>query len=150
MSNPLCPRRRFLAVVAQGGALCGAASLGLGCGGLSLSGTYPAGNVSQLPVDTLQAVTGEPLAIGRDSGGVYAMTLVCTHDGCDIATDGTVSFQGVTCSCHGSRFDANGNVLQGPAQSPLQHYQVAIDASGAITVDASVSVVETTRTAVPA
>ncbi len=149
MSVPSCPRRRFLQVVAQGGVLAGASSIGLGCSG-GLSGNYAAGNVSALPVDTLQAISGASLAIGRDSGGVYAMTLICTHASCDMATQGSVSFEGVDCSCHGSRFDANGNVLRGPASSPLEHYEVTIDSAGAITIDASVTVAETTRTAVPA
>jgi len=149
MSSPLSPRRRFLQVVAQGGALAGAACLGVGCG-TGLSGTYAAGNVSAVAVDTLQAISAGPLAIGRDAGGLYAMTLICTHAGCDMASQGSVSFQGVSCNCHGSQFDANGNRLAGPAQSPLEHYEVTIDTAGAITINADVSVVETTRTAVPA
>ena len=149
MSSPPCPRRRFLEVVAQGGVLAGAACLGVGCG-ISLSGTYAAGNVSQIQVGSLQAISSGPLAIGRDAMGVYAMTLICTHQGCDMATDGTVTSQGVSCNCHGSQFDVNGNRLAGPAQLPLDHYPVTIDSTGAMTINTDAPVVETTRTAVPA
>ncbi len=146
MSSP-CPRRRFLEVVAHGGVLAGATTLGVGCSN-GPSGTYAAGNVSQLQVGGLTAIAGGPVAVGRDASGVYAMTLICTHAGCDMSSEGSVSAQGVDCFCHGSRFDVNGNVVQGPAQSALEHFQVAIDATGAISIDADVSVAETVRTAV--
>lgn len=148
MSQEPCARRRFLAVIAEGGAALGAACLGVGCSG-GPSGPIPAGNVSALAVDTLNAISGEGVAIGRDAGGVYAMTLICTHAGCDMSSDGSVSEAGVTCFCHGSEYDANGNVVHGPAQSPLQHFAVTIDSAGAITIDASTDVSESTRTAVP-
>lgn len=149
MSGHACGRRRFLEVVAHGGVLAGAAGLGIGCGSPSLSGKYAGGNVADLQVGDLKAVSG-PLAIGRDAGGVWAMSLLCTHEDCDMSADGTVAPSGIVCNCHGSRFDAQGNVTAGPARSPLQHYQVTIDAAGAITVNADVAVSETTRTAVGA
>jgi len=147
MSSDLCPRRRFLQVVASGGVLAGAASLGVGCGN-GLSGTYSGGNVSSYAVGSLTALQTAPLAVGRDEQGVYAMSLICTHSGCEMNSQGSVSEQGIACFCHGSQFDANGNVLRGPASSPLQHYQVTIDASGAVSIDADVSVDESTRTPV--
>jgi Rieske Fe-S protein len=137
-------RRRFLEMVAQGGALAGAASLGVGCGGL---GTYAAGNVSAFPAGTLQALSSGPVAVGHDAGGLYAMTLLCTHAGCDIRNRGTVSASGVVCDCHGSRFDAQGNPQAGPARSPLEHLEVTIDASGAVTVNGDVVVAESVRVA---
>jgi nitrite reductase/ring-hydroxylating ferredoxin subunit len=143
MSDEPCRRRRFLEVVAQGGVLAGAAGLGIGCGG-GLSGSYAAGNVSQLEVGQLVAVSGAPLAVGRDAGGVWAMSLVCTHEGCD----GSVEAGGVFCACHGSRFDVQGNPPAGPARAPLQHYHVTVDASGALTVNTDAPVPESVRTAV--
>jgi Rieske Fe-S protein len=147
MSCQASPRRRFLQVLAQGGALVGAASLGVGCGG-GPSGPYDAGNVSALAVGTLQAISTGPIAIGRDASGVWAMTLICTHAGCDMATRGSVSDSGVSCGCHGSVFDTQGNPVGGPAQSPLEHFEVTISATGAITVNADVTVAETVRAAV--
>jgi Rieske Fe-S protein len=137
-------RRRFLQVVAQGGALAGAAGLGIGCGTPSLSGTYSAGNVSQLQMGQLTGVSSAPLALGLDAGGIWAMTLICPHAGCDAQISGS----GAECPCHGSQFDAQGNVTRGPAQSGLTHYQVTVDGTGAITVNADVTVSESTRTPV--
>lgn len=110
-------------------------------------GVVAAGNVSALTVGDVKAVPGSPVAIARDAQGVYAMTLICTHAGCDISQSGSVGSI-ITCDCHGSRFDANGNVIIGPAQSPLQHYQVSVDGSGNLTIDGNVPVPASTRLAV--
>jgi nitrite reductase/ring-hydroxylating ferredoxin subunit len=148
MSNQACPRRRFLQVVAHGGAVASAAALGVGCG-VQLGGSYAAGNVSQLAVPSIQAIPNGPVAIGRDAGGVYAMTLICTHQQCDMSSGfGIITSTSVTCRCHGSSFDANGNVVNGPARSPLEHFEVTIDAAGEITVNADATVPESTRTPV--
>ena len=141
-------RRRFLQVVATGTAATACVALGVSCGGSGPSGPIAAGNVSSVANPSLTAISGEEVALGRDSGGLYAMTLVCTHAACDMETQGSVSVSGVTCSCHGSRFDANGDVVVGPASSPLEHFEVTVDASGAITINADTVVDASTRTAV--
>jgi Rieske Fe-S protein len=119
-------------------------------GGGSASGQISAGNVSDIAVGTVSAVAGESVAIARDEGGLYAMTLICTHDNCDMEYDGTVSSDGIVCTCHGSEFDVNGNVTKGPANTPLEHYAVAVDSAGAVTINADQVVDASTRTAVPA
>ena len=97
-------------------------------------GDVPARNISELAVGALVIVGSEPICIGRDASGVYAMTLTCTHAGCDIGQYGTVSAQGIVCACHGSEFDANGDVIRGPATQALAHFAVAVDANGNLTV----------------
>src|ERR1041384_7172095 len=90
---------------------CAAAGCGLGPDVSNLPDAVDAGNISNLPVGTLRAVNNLPVAIGRDSGGIYAMSLVCTHAGGDMS--GGVGASAIDCSCHGSRFDPQGNVLRG-------------------------------------
>ncbi len=91
----------------------------------------------------------ESVAIGRDGAGVYAMTLTCTHAGCDIVqSGGKTDPSGLTCGCHGSTFDANGLVTGGQATRPLDHYKVAIDGAGDITVDTNTTVDSSVRLAV--
>lgn len=51
-----------------------------------------------------------------------ALTRTCTHQGCIISSFDKTSKQFI-CTCHGSRFDQNGGVSQGPANSPLTKYQ---------------------------
>ncbi|NOX17101.1 MAG: Rieske (2Fe-2S) protein [Chlorobi bacterium] len=48
----------------------------------------------------------------------------CTHLGCKIS-----SFKNgeLICPCHGSRFDGNGNVVNGPALNPLKEIRYSID-----------------------
>jgi nitrite reductase/ring-hydroxylating ferredoxin subunit len=147
MSNDFKSRRRFLEVVAQSGVVAGAACLGVGCSS-AVGGTHTGGSVAQLGVGELMVASSGPFALGRDSGGVYAMTLICTHRSCDMSVQGAVSSAGVFCYCHGSEFDANGNPVAGPAGAPLQHYQVTIDASGTITINGDVPVAESARTPV--
>jgi Rieske Fe-S protein len=88
------------------------------------------------------------VAVGRDGSGLYALTLTCTHAGCNMAVDGSVSPNGIDCACHGSQFDANGKVTRGPAQEALTHYAVTVDASGAVTVHGDQTVAATVRTPV--
>tara|TARA_B100001765_G_scaffold181869_1_gene125559 strand:- start:469 stop:963 length:495 start_codon:yes stop_codon:yes gene_type:complete len=48
----------------------------------------------------------------------------CTHAGCTI---GGFSSSGISsCQCHGSMFDTNGNVVNGPAAIPLNQYSGTI------------------------
>jgi Rieske Fe-S protein len=120
-----------------GGAVgVGAAACKGGSSGLAASPRIvAAGNVRDLPLRTLRAVAGGSIAIGRDDAGVYAVTLVCTHQGCDIGLSGDVSFErGIFCGCHGAAFDREGAVVGGPARGPLDHLRVSIDATGEISV----------------
>jgi glycine/D-amino acid oxidase-like deaminating enzyme/nitrite reductase/ring-hydroxylating ferredoxin subunit len=55
----------------------------------------------------------------RDSdGGLHAVSLRCTHLGCLLRFNSAETSW--DCPCHGSRFDVDGEVLEGPAVSPLE------------------------------
>jgi cytochrome b6-f complex iron-sulfur subunit len=144
-------RRVFLQTVVT----CAAATACAACGGTGGSTSpggggadIPAGPVSGLAVGSLTAVAGIDVCIARDAQGIYAMSLVCTHEGCDMSVDGTVAASGIFCSCHGSRFDPNGKVVAGPARSALPHFQVSVDAAGLLTIHSGIEVDVTTRLAV--
>jgi cytochrome b6-f complex iron-sulfur subunit len=127
-------RRRFLHIVAGG--VGGVAAVGCMSSGVGPEpvGDVPAGNVAILPVGSVRPLAAVPACVGRDANGVYAMTLTCTHAGCDMGQQGSVSGMGLFCACHGSRFDTNGNVVAGPAPQPLEHFAVTVDARGDLTV----------------
>jgi glycine/D-amino acid oxidase-like deaminating enzyme/nitrite reductase/ring-hydroxylating ferredoxin subunit len=68
-------------------------------------------------------VEGEPVAVYRDrAGGVDAVSAVCTHMGCVVAWNAVERTW--DCPCHGSRFETNGTVIDGPATRPLEPVDV--------------------------
>ncbi|HET9960586.1 MAG TPA: Rieske (2Fe-2S) protein [Polyangiaceae bacterium] len=127
-------RRRFLKVVGAGSMLGAIPSCGDSSSPPEAFADVSAGKVADTAVGTLRAIPGAPAYLGRDQQGLYAMTSTCPHEGCDMIAEGSVSADGVYCACHGSRFDANGAVLAGPANSPLVHFAVDLDGDGNITV----------------
>ncbi len=58
-----------------------------------------------------------PLIVRRASQStIEAFTSRCTHQGCEV---GLPSGGVITCPCHGSTYDASGNLRSGPATSSL-------------------------------
>ena len=55
-----------------------------------------------------------------------AISGICTHQGCIIS-----NFEGSSndfvCPCHNSKFDMNGNVVQGPASTNLAGYNTRVE-----------------------
>ncbi len=140
-------RRRFLTVLGSVVAVtaCGDDD---GDGSPATFGSISAGTVQDVAIDALVVVAGQPVVLGRDANGLYAMTITCTHQGCDIEPTGTGASATLDCPCHGSIFDRNGAVLHGPARSPLVHFAVEVDATGAIIIHGDTRVAADVRTAV--
>jgi len=64
-------------------------------------------------------IDGRRVGIYRDNDGVlHAVNPVCTHMGCTIQWNKDENTW--DCTCHGSRFDYEGNVIGGPAMVPLK------------------------------
>ncbi len=63
------------------------------------------------------------LAIYRDDDGtIHSMSAVCVHLGCIVMWNATEKTW--DCPCHGSRYDAVGAVINGPANKDLPPEQV--------------------------
>ena len=68
--------------------------------------TYPSGSIM----------------VDRPSENIFnALNRTCTHAGCTISSFDTGSKQFI-CTCHSSRFDQAGQVVQGPASTALPKY----------------------------
>ena len=64
----------------------------------------------------------KPIIINRGAADdFYVVSAVCTHEGCIIRRLDSGS-RAMVCPCHGSAFEIDGEVRNGPAGSPLDSY----------------------------
>lgn len=90
-------------------------------------GVYTGLDAADLMVDGCKMTNDPKLYVLRDAGGIYAMTNTCTHQGCTVPCPvGGV----MKCPCHGSMYNANGDVVMGPAPADLVHYLVSFECVG--------------------
>lgn len=82
-----------------------------------------AGPVGDVPLNGLTFVSQAKAWLGRDETGLYAISAVCPHLGCTVGRLPDARFQ---CPCHGSRFDAHGGLLNGPATARLNYLAVSL------------------------
>jgi len=74
----------------------------------------------------LVKVEGQIVGAYRDPAGrLHAVSSNCTHLGCRLRWNPAETSW--DCHCHGSRFDRDGSVLNGPAVEPLERINVAAD-----------------------
>ena len=138
-------RRDFLTQVGLGA--CTVAALGSGLVTLDFlkpkvlfepPTAFRAGSPSDYPDGTVRFNKEQKAYVIGCPGGVYALSAVCTHLGCitRFLSDQNV----IACPCHGSRFDTEGNVVEGPAPRSLPWLDVGIDSSGLLVVDTAITV----------
>lgn len=81
---------------------------------------------------TIRLKGREVLLARHAEEGVSAVSPICSHEKCTVAYRRAVTrFE---CPCHGSFFDLDGNVLNGPATLPLRTWPAWLD-QGRIIVD---------------
>lgn len=88
-------------------------------------------SLANLPMNSFTLLHQAPIFIYRDHEGVRALSAVCTHLGCTLAT----TDEGFQCPCHGSHFDQTGQVQDGPAPRSLAWYKMIVGADGQLYVD---------------
>jgi Rieske Fe-S protein len=81
-----------------------------------------ASDVTQIPPGEARVVGDRVSRTGvyrdDDSGEVHAVSVRCSHMGCLLRFNSAE--RSWDCPCHGSRFDVDGRVLEGPAVQPLE------------------------------
>ena len=70
------------------------------------------------------------MLLKKADGTLVALSMLCTHVCCECSYEPSNNV--IFCPCHGSVFDSAGNVLRGPAGSPLPSVELTIDGSGYI------------------
>jgi nitrite reductase/ring-hydroxylating ferredoxin subunit len=86
---------------------------------------------------------GTKYFVARDSGGLYAMSAKCTHEGATCQNSSGV----ILCPRHGAEFSYNGDVISGPVFTGLVHYALCILSNGNVGVTTQ-TVSQSTRMAV--
>jgi Rieske Fe-S protein len=72
----------------------------------------------------------DDIVVTQASAGVFkGFSSTCTHAGCTVAevADGTIN-----CPCHGSKFNLDGTVANGPATKPLEAKTVSVQGDSII------------------
>ncbi len=133
------PRRDFLGLAAIGVAMLAIATAWLGVLRLPMPSVFPESNprvklgpAKRFSDTEVTALPENRLWVYSDPQGLYAVSAVCTHLGCIVsrAEDG-----GYFCPCHGSRFDAEGAVVAGPAPRELIYLELSLSPDGQLVAD---------------
>jgi cytochrome b6-f complex iron-sulfur subunit len=95
--------------------------------------TFRAGDPDLFPVNSVTFLQDQQVYIVRTPAGFYAVSAVCTHLGC--VTQWKPEANIIACPCHGSKFQADGKKIEGPAPRPLPHFLIMLTADGELTVD---------------
>lgn len=94
--------------------------------GVDISDLTASNPVKQAPA--LRGPDGKGVLVTRISDTEYrALSMECTHEKCSV--EKTAANNSIPCFCHGSRFALDGNVIEGPAASPLRRYDAVLDAA---------------------
>lgn len=92
---------------------------------------FTIGRPRDFPPGSVTFLEDRRLFVFNGPDGFFTISSVCTHLGCNVKR-GASSFE---CPCHGSRFDENGRVLQGPAPTALSWYVLSLSPRGDLVVD---------------
>jgi len=78
----------------------------------------------------VESIAGVFLLSRTGDQSFTAIDAVCTHEGCTVNGSDASNY---VCPCHGSRYDRNGRVVNGPAKASLRQYSTSF-ASGVVTI----------------
>ncbi|WP_308494438.1 QcrA and Rieske domain-containing protein [Mycolicibacterium agri] len=78
---------------------------------------------SDVPVGS-GVIVGDVVVTQPSAGDFKGFSAKCTHKGCTVnaVANGTID-----CPCHGSKFNLDGTVANGPATEPLEPKAISVD-----------------------
>lgn len=92
---------------------------------------FALGKAASLPKLPVYIEAGQ-VWLHQDNGGYYAVDAICTHLGCTVRLETNGQYR---CPCHGSYFEANGAVINGPATKPLRFVKLFWGNNSQLSVD---------------
>jgi len=100
--------------------------------------SFKAGYIDDYIIDTFSDrwLEMHKIWIQRKKDGLVAFVAVCTHLGC--VPKLIVDENRIMCSCHGTAFTIEGDVISGPAPVPLYRAAITLADDGQIIVDKTV------------
>jgi Rieske Fe-S protein len=120
--GPGINRRRFIMLAAASAAAANLSSADAGFAGEQL---VDAGPVNTYSADGLyEGYRDVGFFIIRRGDKLIALSSNCTHRKCRLKAERDHSFY---CKCHGSTFDPNGKVTQGPAKRDLPVFPITVE-----------------------
>ncbi|MFV0534245.1 MAG: ubiquinol-cytochrome c reductase iron-sulfur subunit [Cumulibacter sp.] len=82
------------------------------------------GNLDQVALGNGKVFPEASVVVTQPSEGEYvALSAICTHQSCTLRE---VNSGEIYCGCHGSKFDLQGKVLEGPATEDLPSAEIEI------------------------
>jgi cytochrome b6-f complex iron-sulfur subunit len=91
---------------------------------------FDLGLASDFPLGSTTFFDPANAIISHTADGFQALSTICPHLGCEVSSVGAEYH----CPCHGSRFDGQGDLLQGPASQPLRRLQIEQSEDGRLTL----------------
>jgi len=92
------------------------------------------GYPEELPLGTARLFEDKNLFVFSGADGIYAISAICTHLGCIVSRSPDGQFD---CPCHGTKFNARGEVFAGPAPRGLEWLEISQAPNGALYADTS-------------
>ena len=129
-------RRQFLFLTTSTAALAATGGLALadGGGGERVVDAGPVGNFAADGV--YDAFRTQGFFVIRKGGKLSALSSICTHKKFQLKAEPDCSFY---CKRHGSTFDPNGHVTQGPAKRDLPQLVTSVNGAGHLLVTVPVA-----------
>ena len=94
------------------------------------SSEYNLGPADHYPLGSKTIHNQVPAVLIHTEWGFEALSLTCTHLGCNLIEEN----QRFHCPCHGSNFGEDGSVSNGPAVQPLQSLAVELSSDGTLVI----------------